>query len=216
MGLEPLIYYLLRSYLATLRVSVINEDRIMNHLEEHGRIIVAVWHQRFLPAISYAAKYKHFKLCIMISKSRDGDLIAPIAERIGVEPIRGSSSKGGREALKSMMTALENKPAVAHVVDGPRGPKGIVKPGIIRMAQVSGASIAPLFVSLNRAWVANSWDRFLIPKPLSKVTLRWGEPYFVPQNLDNDSFENHRKEVEDIMTRGYAEDDLKCGWQNPL
>ena len=215
-GLIPPAYYFLRLYLSFLRVSVIGEEETLKHLAEHGRVIAAIWHQRFLPALAYVTKFRKLNPCVMISKSRDGDLIAPIAERLGLEPVRGSTSKGGKEALATILTVLETRPVVVHIVDGPTGPKGIVKPGLIRMAQVSGASIVPVFVSAGQLWVAGSWDQFLVPKPFSRVKIRWGQPFFVPSVLSPHSFETLRKEIEDIMAKGYAEDDLKWGLKKPL
>jgi hypothetical protein len=215
-GLLPCAYYLLRLYLSLLRVNVVGEEAGMRHLAEHGRLIAALWHQRFLPALAYVTKFRKFKLCVMISQSRDGDLIAPIAKRLGLEPVRGSSSRGGKKALAAILKTLEERPGVVHIVDGPRGPKGEVKPGLIGMAQVTGAAIIPIFVSAHRAWVMGSWDRFLVPKPFSRVKIRWGQPVVVPRTSDPESFEKYRKDVETTLAEGYAKDDLSWGWERPL
>jgi lysophospholipid acyltransferase (LPLAT)-like uncharacterized protein len=215
-GFVPVSYYLLRFYLSFLKLSVIGEEETLRHLAEHGRVIAALWHQRFLPALAYVTKFRKLNPCVMISKSRDGDLIAPLAERLGLEAVRGSTSRGGKEALQTILKAFERKPAAVHIVDGPRGPKGLIKPGLIRMAQVSGASIVPVFVSVEKAWVLGSWDQFLVPKLFSKVHITWGKPFFVPKTLDPQRFESLRKDVERIMTQGYAEEDLKRGWETPL
>ncbi len=185
-------------------------------MADDGRVIVAVWHQRFLPGLAYASKLRRFKPCAMISQSEDGDLIAPLAKRLGIKPVRGSSSRGGKTALATIVRALNKNPSAIHVVDGPKGPKGVVKPGLLKMAQVSGATIIPFFISTDKAWTMNSWDRFLIPKPFSKVMLRWGEPFSVPRNVDSETFENLRKEIENKLAEGYAEDDLGWGWKEPL
>jgi len=214
--LLPCAYYLLRLYLSLLRVKVVGEDAGLQHLAEHGRVIAALWHQRFLPALAYVTKFRKFKLCVMISQSKDGDLIAPIAKRLGLEPVRGSSSRGGKKALAAILKAFEDRPGVVHIVDGPRGPKGQVKPGLIGMAQVSRAVVIPIFVSANRAWIMGSWDRFLVPKPFSKVKIRWGEPVVVPRTNDPESFEKVRKKIENTLTEGYAQDDLSWGWKEPL
>jgi lysophospholipid acyltransferase (LPLAT)-like uncharacterized protein len=215
-GLIPCTYYFLRLYLSLLRVNVIGEEVLLQHLANHGRIIAALWHQRFLPALAYVTKFRKLRLCVMISQSKDGDLIAPIAKRLGLEPVRGSSSRGGKKALATILKTLEDRPGVVHIVDGPRGPKGEVKPGLIGMAQATGAAIIPVFVSAQRAWVMGSWDRFLVPKPFSRVKIRWGQPFFVPRTSDPESFERYRKEIESRLAEGYAEDDLSWGWKEPL
>jgi lysophospholipid acyltransferase (LPLAT)-like uncharacterized protein len=199
-----------------LRLKVISEESAYSHLKKHGRVIVPLWHQRLLPALAYATKFREFHPIVMISQSRDGELIANIAQRLGLVPVRGSSSRGGAEALTTIVKKLEKNPAVVHIVDGPRGPKGKVKPGLIRMAKLSGAVILPLIVSADKAWIARSWDRFLIPKPFSRVTIRWEEPFSVPSDADHEKSDALRKNIEDRLTRAYAQADLESGWDPPL
>jgi len=214
--LVPVCYYLLRFYLSLLRIRVIGEASAYEHYTEKGRIIAAIWHQRFLPALAYVVKFRAFRPMVMISQSRDGELIARIAERLGLVPFRGSSTHGGREALMAIARGLRKNPGVIHIVDGPTGPKGVVKPGLIAMAQVSGATIFPIIVSADRAWVTGSWDQFLVPKPFSTVTIRWGEPVHVPRRLPKDRFEDLRRDVEKRLIEAYAEADLSSGWKAPL
>lgn len=214
--LMPVFYYLLRFYLSLLRVKVFGEEIALGCLADYGRVIVAVWHQRFLPALAYVTKFRNFEPIVMISQSRDGELAARLAERLGLVPVRGSSTRGGTTAMAAILKALKENQAVIHIVDGPQGPKGIVKPGLISMAQISGAVILPVFVSADRAWIMGSWDRFLIPKPFSKVTIEWGPPLIVPQDLDPAQNEEFRAEIERRLSEGYAQADLSLGWDHPL
>ena len=121
--LTPFCYYLLRLYLSLISVRVIGEESALHYLAQYGRVIAAVWHQRFLPALAYVTKFRGFRPIVMISQSRDGELIARIAERLGLVPVRGSSSGSGREALAAILRALKKNPAVVHIVDGPKGQK---------------------------------------------------------------------------------------------
>ena len=114
------------------------------------------------------------------------------------------------------MKALKQNPAVIHIVDGPTGPKGIVKPGLISMAQMSGAAIVPVIISAKKVWMTRSWDRFLIPKPFSEVTIEWGQPLVVPRDLDPGRQEELRTEIERRLSQGYAEADRSLGWKDPL
>ena len=212
----PVGYFFLRTYLPLLRLKVIGKETAYDQIKKHGRIIVPVWHQRLFPALAYVRKFREIRPIIMISQSRDGELIADIAQRLGFIPVRGSSSRGGAEALMTIVRKLEENPAVGHVVDGPRGPKGKVKPGLIRMAQLSGAVILPLIVSADKAWIAGSWDRFLIPKPFSRVTVRWEEPFSVPRKADPEELDVLRRQIEDKLIRAHAEADLRSGWKTPL
>jgi lysophospholipid acyltransferase (LPLAT)-like uncharacterized protein len=214
--LIPLVYYLLRFYLSLLRIRVIGEEIALGCLTDYGRVVVAVWHQRFLPALAYVTKFRYFEPIVMISQSKDGGLAARLADRLGLVPVRGSSSKGGTTALVAITKALRKNQVVIHIVDGPKGPKGVVKPGLISIAQVSGAVILPVIVSAKKAWVAGSWDRFLIPKPFSEVTIEWGQPFFLNRDLDPDRHEELRREIEQTLSEGYAQADLNFGWNHPL
>ncbi len=214
--LIPLFYYLIRFYLSLLRVKISGEEIALGCLADYERLIAAVWHQRFLAALAYVTKFRAFRPMIMISQSRDGELGARVAERLGLVPVRGSSTRGGTTALAAILKALKRNPAVIHIVDGPKGPKGFVKPGLISMAQVSGAVILPVIVSATEAWILRSWDRFLVPKPFSKVTIEWGQPLFVPRELDPAEAEEFRREIEKRLCEGYAEADLRSGWEQPL
>jgi lysophospholipid acyltransferase (LPLAT)-like uncharacterized protein len=214
--LVPLCYYLLRLYLSLLKVRVVGEEAARKHFAEHGRMIAAVWHQRFLPALAYVTKFRNFKPIVMISQSSDGELIASLAARLGLVPVRGSSTRGGREAMMAVLRALKKNPGVIHIVDGPTGPKGVVKPGLMAMAQVTGAPIFPVIISAEKAWVMRSWDRFLVPKPFGTVTIRWGDPVLVPRGTRSEQLEEIRKQVEGLLLKAHAEADLQSGWPQPL
>jgi len=214
--LVPLFHHILRFYVSLLRIRVVGEEIALGCLMDYGRVIVAVWHQRLLLGLGYVAKFRNFELAIMISQSRDGDLGAGLAERLGLVPVRGSSSRGGATALAAILKALKKNPAVIHIVDGPRGPKGVVKPGLITMAQLSGAVILPIIASAKKAWILGNWDRFLVPKPFSEVTIEWGQPMAVPRDLDPSGDEELRREIERRLSEGYAAADLRHGWKHPL
>ena len=125
----PLFYYLIRFYLSLLRVRVVGEEIALGCLVDYERLIVAVWHQRFLPALAYVTKFRNFEPIVMISQSKDGELAARLADRLGLIPMRGSSSKSGTTALVAITEALKKNPVVIHIVDGPKGPKGVVNSG---------------------------------------------------------------------------------------
>ncbi|MFZ4439927.1 MAG: lysophospholipid acyltransferase family protein [Syntrophales bacterium] len=215
-GLVPIAHWILRLYLFMVRIRIFREEELFAHLHRGGKGIIAVWHQRIFLVISYAQRFKDFTPVAMISKSRDGDLIADVARRLNFHPVRGSSSRGGREALAEMVAQLSTHPLAVHAVDGPQGPRGVVKAGIIRMAQLSGVPIIPVYISVDRAWVLRSWDRFLIPKPFSTVWVRWDEPIPVPATLDNDAFDAIRLQIEKRMLDNQKEDDRQRGWGETL
>lgn len=194
-----LLYRFIRAYSLTFRFTVENEESWMNVLEEGGTVLLCTWHQQFFPAIRPFRKYRNYTPALMISKSRDGDFIAGIAQRSGWFPVRGSSSKDGDKALETMIERLKKIGLAGHVVDGPRGPAGRVKTGLIRLAQAANAVIVPFSVSSEKAWHFNSWDRFMLPKPFSRVTLRFNDIIRLDPAETAEALERQRQQVEKIM-----------------
>ena len=174
----------------------------MDFRKNGGVVLLCTWHQLFFSAVRPFKNYKAFNPSIMISKSNDGEIVAKIALRNGWNPIRGSSSNGGTEALRKMIKNLKEKKLAAHIVDGPRGPSGIVKPGIIQLAHATNAVIVPFYVFAEKAWYFNSWDKFLLPKPFSKVLLRFGEMIKFDKVKNKEIFERQRMRLEEIMIYG--------------
>ncbi len=178
---------LIRLLGATLRYEDRFEDRFENRFEAAtsprlpgdqipGPTIYAFWHRSLLVC---AHRFRHRNIAILISRSFDGELIARTVERLGFRAIRGSSSRGGPTALKQMVEAYRAGHICALTVDGPRGPAMIAQPGAVQLAQLTGAPWIGAFSALpERAWTLTTWDRFLIPKPCSRVVLAW--PAHVP------------------------------------
>lgn len=202
--LAPLIYYLFNLYAKTLRVEYDGVDKIQKYLEEGGRVVIASWHQRFCGGFFLPRIFKR-ALCIMISQSRDGDFIANIVARIGWIPVRGSSTRGGKKALENMIQGVREHGLGGHIVDGPNGPPRIIKPGLIALAQHTGAVICPGYVSYENAWTVNSWDRFMVPKPFSRVLFRPGPLISVPEDMDESRFDAFRRDLEAALVAGYDE-----------
>jgi lysophospholipid acyltransferase (LPLAT)-like uncharacterized protein len=171
----------------------------MDYRRNGGVVLLCTWHQQFFSAARPFKKYKTFKPSIMISQSKDGEIVAKMALRNGWNPVRGSSSKGGMEALRKMITNLKESRLAAHIVDGPKGPSGIVKAGVIRLAYAANAAIVPFSVSAEKAWYFPSWDKFLLPKPFSNVFLRFGEMIKFDKVKDRENFEKQRMKLEEIM-----------------
>ena len=98
-----------------------------------------------------------------------------------------------------MVANLKKSKLSGHIVDGPRGPSGVVKPGVIRLAHATNAVIVPFYVFAENSWHFNSWDKFLLPKPFSKVGLRFDKMIHLKKTKDKNLFEKQRKQLEDIM-----------------
>lgn len=197
--LSNLLYRIVRLYCATFRLTVINEEQWLNDLDPDTPVLLCIWHQQFFPLIRHFKKYEKYQPSLMISKSLDGEIIANIAERSGWRTVRGSSSRHGGIALKEMTARLKKYGLAAHILDGPRGPSGVVKPGIISLVQATKAVIVPVFVKPKKAWYFKSWDKFMLPKPFSRVSMNFGKKIKLPQLQLESDFESQRLMLEKIM-----------------
>jgi len=193
------LYRLIRMYCRTFRLNIENEHAWLEYLQNGGAVVLCTWHQQFFAAIHYFHKYREYHPGLMISQSRDGKIIASIAARSGWHPVRGSSSRGGSKAFRQMIHHLKETRLAAHIVDGPKGPAGKVKPGVIHLAHAAGAVIVPFYVSADNAWYFNSWDRFFLPRPFAHVTLRFGEMMKLDIVRHKEDVETHRLRLETLM-----------------
>lgn len=193
------VFHFIRAYSSTFRLKVENEEKWMKILKTGRPVIICTWHQQFFSAIRYFKEYSHLRPALMISKSSDGELIAGVANRTGWKTARGSSTRGGKDAMSAMIAHIKTHRMGAHVVDGPQGPIGIIKPGLVKMAVTTGAVVAPFVIKAESAWYFGSWDRFMLPKPFSKVVLRYLDPVNIKISEDPELFESQRKQIEDMM-----------------
>ncbi len=193
------LYRLLRLYCVLICMKIENENEWSQYLEKGGRVLICLWHQQLLMSIIFFPKYKKYQPCVMTSKSRDGDVSTGIVEAGGVTAVRGSSSRGGITALREMIHRIKTYRLGAHTLDGPQGPMGIVKLGAIAIASDAGAVMVPAVIIADRAWYLHSWDKFMIPKPFSHVTIKFLPKIELPSVMDKAEYENQRKKLEDIM-----------------
>jgi len=204
-------FFTLKIISSTYKIKIINPEIEQNILKRNQVPIYSSWHQRFFPGITFFTTRQ--PISIMISQSRDGELIAKIADMLGYNPVRGSSSRGGRKALNEICEMAFQGYKIGHIVDGPRGPFGVVKPGLVKIAQYSGMPILPTIISSEKKWIFNSWDRFMVPKPFSRVIVRFGSEIYVPKDLIGSSFEEKRVFIEHSLNKLYHETD--CIWADP-
>jgi hypothetical protein len=133
-------------------------------------VIYAFWHRCLLAC---AWRFRNRRVAILISRSFDGELIARTVERLGFIAIRGSSSRDAMSGLRNLHRAYLSGHFCAITADGPRGPAMLAKPGVAQLAQLADTTVSAFYVHPERAWQLRSWDRFLIPKPFSRVTVAW-------------------------------------------
>jgi lysophospholipid acyltransferase (LPLAT)-like uncharacterized protein len=157
------------------------------------------WHRCLIPCACYF--HGKFTPAVLISRSFDGELIARTIERLGFLTARGSSTRSGGAGLWALAKAVGRGNPAVFTADGPRGPVYQVKPGAIKLAQLTGYSIGIFYAHPQRAWQLKSWDRFLIPKPFSRVAISWGRHVDVPQSDDPQLIEAKRLEVQEALER---------------
>lgn len=165
-----------------------------------GNYIAALWHNRLL-LISFVLK-KFFPQrpgAGLISASRDGDMIADVTRRFGFDVVRGSSSRMGASALLELSEVLASGRDVLITPDGPRGPAYELGPGIIFLAQKTGAPVVPVNMEYSSCWRVKSWDRFIIPQPFSKVRVIIGQSERIKSTSTEKQFEAERLRLQSVM-----------------
>ena len=195
-----IIFALIRTLSATLRYRWDDRSGFFKGAPP-GPAIYCVWHNRLaLCMIAYFGYVKKRNrtpgLAAMVSASRDGAFLAGILERFGVQPVRGSSSRRGRQALLELTTWAERGYDLAITPDGPRGPCYVVQPGVMSLAQLTGLPIVPVSYHLGWKIRAKSWDRFQIPLPFARCTMIYEKPVYVPREASDTEREALRKELE--------------------
>ena len=194
----------------TLRVRIVNANgEALSVIDEDGPRIFAVWHNSvFIQAHATGGMGLTRKTAVLISASRDGSAVTAFGAVFGYSAVRGSSSRRARAALIAALRTLKAGMNIGITPDGPRGPRYVLQPGVIKLAQLSGVKIIPLRLQCSREWRLNSWDRFRIPVPFSKVVLMIGEGLDVPRQLDDAQLEGLRSELERRMRQGLDEMEL--------
>ncbi|MFP4381006.1 MAG: lysophospholipid acyltransferase family protein [Candidatus Sumerlaeia bacterium] len=207
----PLIYLIFRLVSLTLRHQRLGAwDRVEAGLKSGHRFSAAFFHgDSFMMAREFfQLKKMAGRIYLMVSRSRDGELMARFVGLVGASVMRGSSSRGGGRALLGIAKALKAEDNAGLAVDGPKGPRHEVKEGIVLLARRSGKPIIPIAMHIERKWTFRSWDRMEFPKPFSRSVAMYGEPIPVPADADAEAIENIRKKVEDIL--------LEMKKQNPF
>jgi hypothetical protein len=160
--------------------------------------IYCFWHQCVLPCAVY---FRRTHATILISRSFDGELITRTLGLFGFRAVRGSSSRSAREGLLGLRRVIEAGEPAIFTADGPRGPIYRTKMGPIKLAQLTGAPIGAFHLEPERAWVMRSWDRFLVPKPFTRIVVSWSLYTRVLTDLGEEQFEPKREELNAAIER---------------
>jgi lysophospholipid acyltransferase (LPLAT)-like uncharacterized protein len=194
-------------FLMTRLVRVVGTEHLEAALARAPSLVPCYWHQHQLYCGRFLLDQHARGLTVgwLISPSVDGELGAMLVRRLGGAVIRGSSSHTGARALRDYYTAL-TKDNVSPILtpDGPRGPRFKFKPGALLLSQMSGRPILPMAYAASRAWLVK-WDKFVIPKPFSRVAIAIGEPVYVPRVIDAAGFEALQLQMEQRLKALYAQ-----------
>lgn len=142
-----------------------------------GGVVIACWHGQLLPLVWH---HRGEGVAILVSEHRDGEIIARVAQSLGYDTVRGSTSRGGGRALLELVGVLRRGREIAVTPDGPRGPRHTFAPGALVAAQRAGVPIVGVVAHVDRCWRLRSWDRFEIPKPFARITVAYSDPTPVP------------------------------------
>lgn len=196
--------YAMKLWGITLRYEVNGKPGICAPEIAPAPVIFALWHNRIftMPPIWRGTGGKNRKSVVLTSASKDGTTLATAMAMFGLGAIRGSSSRRAVSALIGMKKALREGCDVCVTPDGPKGPRYEVQPGVIKIAQSAGAEIIPIHIRYSAAWRLKTWDRFVIPRPFSKVSVIFDEPHRIAPELDSDGFESARIALENCLLAG--------------
>ena len=185
-----------------IKPACIGEEPLQAAWADGRKVILSLWHDQLL---MMAAEYPGPKASVLISASKDGELIARTIAYFNIGAIRGSSSRGGRAALKAMIELAKQPVDIVFTPDGPRGPRHEIKDGIVQLARVTGRPIVPVAFACSNGHRFNSWDRFLLPYPWGKGVYSFGKPLYYTQGEKLEAFRSRVQQAMDDNVRQAAE-----------
>jgi lysophospholipid acyltransferase (LPLAT)-like uncharacterized protein len=191
-------YVLIRWLCPTLRFTVIREPDCLSDGWGAPNGIWCFWHRCVIPA---GYRFRGKQVAVMISRSFDGEYIARILAKLGYRPVRGSSSRGAVGALIGMRQELEAGHPAVFTIDGPRGPRYIAKPGPVLLAKKTGQSVSCFYIAVERAWILNSWDQMIIPKPFSRACACFSSPMPVPADASEEQMAVLHQQMQETLER---------------
>ena len=189
---------LIGALLSTARFSTEGEHNYRAEWDAGRPVIFTLWHGRLLPLSWF---HRSWNAVTLISASADGEYFARLASRWGYDVVRGSSSRGGGPALRSLVRHVREGRSIALTPDGPRGPREKLKPGVLTAAQLTGCALLPVGAAADRAWWFEGWDRFMVPKPFARIHVVYGEPVPVPREAGDTELAAIAARVEATLSR---------------
>jgi hypothetical protein len=174
--LHPVVALLL----GTCRYRVVDSRRLEALLADGGPVVFATWHEGLFLLLGCFPRHvlaRGMPLSVLVSRSRDGDLGAYLAVKVGARVVRGSTSRGGGPALRRLVREVQEGRSPVLIPDGPKGPAHEAKPGVVALARLAGVPLVPVGLAVDRAWRLGSWDRTRVPRPGARIVMALGEPW---------------------------------------
>ena len=216
--LECLIFYLIaRILLFTYRIRYFGVENYYAAKKMHpnGGFCLGTWHEYTVGGI---LGQKGILYCLLVSPSRDGDYVSFIAKYFGYQSVRGSSSRGGKEARRAIEQKVSDGIPAAFTVDGPRGPRRKCKLGVMVTAKNTNSAVLPVAAVSAKPWIfSKSWDKTKIPKFFSKVSYQFGKPIPIPEDLSSENYDEFLEKIGEALneTERLAYENLKQWSKGP-
>jgi lysophospholipid acyltransferase (LPLAT)-like uncharacterized protein len=190
-------------YFFVRKRDVIIPEASQKIIESGGGYIIAVYHETTLSLYRHATQYlqkkKNATMVALVSQSKDGEIIHQTFARSNLISVRGSSTRGGTGAFRAILKEMKQRHVPIFTVDGPKGPRHEVKPGVIATASITGAPILYLDSRYDRHYQFKSWDKHFFPKFRARLYIQYGQPLEVPKGLSEEEIEVWAKKLEGLM-----------------
>ncbi|HEY5603399.1 MAG TPA: lysophospholipid acyltransferase family protein [Gammaproteobacteria bacterium] len=201
--LAALLKRVIRVIWSTCRVTHIVGEQHVERVTAGGKAFIpCYWHQQILFGAWYLYQLskRGIRIGFLVSPSKDGEIATNVINSWGGTVIRGSETRTGAQAMRDMYNLIvKEKISPAINSDGPQGPQHVFKVGDLMLSQLTQAPLLPLAYAASRAWRLNSWDRFLIPMPFSRIAIVIGEPFTTPKGLHAEDLEPQRLQMENTL-----------------
>jgi len=193
---KKIVKYFILFTIKTCKINISGEEEVKKLKKNNIPVIHIFWHRHIFFTIY---KFRNIGAQPLISLSKDGELVSNVAEEFGMNPVRGSSSKGGARAFLELIHSIKkNKSTILITADGPKGPPEKIKDGTILLAQKTNSVIVPISWYANKVKIfEKSWDKFLMPLPFSKIYFSFGNPFYINKN----NITELKKELENELKR---------------
>ncbi len=188
----------------TLRLEVVaGREHLQSFYDNPRPVVMSFWHNRVFLAARFVLRdlfRENIEVSVLASQSRDGELVAKTARFWRLHTIRGSATRGGRQALRSLYRAIvERGSSPVMIPDGPHGPIYEFKVGVAVLAQMTQAPILPLGLAARSFWRIGSWDRLIVPRPFTRIALAVGPMQTIPRGLSTEELESRRQEQQNLL-----------------